>query len=65
MKSLQRWAREGALPLPPRPLPRPYAAAFLLLRIIPGDKAFNRETWSTSPENHETETRGHFYCGMT
>ena len=59
--------------LPPRPHPRDYAAVFLRPPIIPGDKAFNKETQPTFLAQHETHQgtfllwrkRGHFYCGMT
>jgi hypothetical protein len=36
---LQRWARDGALPLPPRALLQNQIATLLQLRIILGDKA--------------------------
>ena len=47
---------------PPRPLPRFYVAAFLHLRIIPGEKAFPPRHAPSFPEQHDATTRGHFYC---
>src|SRR6266404_6665203 len=47
------------------PHPQSYVAAFLQLRIIPGEKAFQQRHTPASLGQHETKTRGHFYCGMT
>ena len=55
------WVRENeALPLPPHPLPRSHDAAFLQLRIIPGEKAFPPRHAPSFPGQHETTTRGTF-----
>ena len=60
---LQRGARKGALPLPPRPHPQNRTS--FRQTIIPGGKEVSGHDDTTFSSEGETTTRGHFYCGQT